>query len=103
MYFNVSSANLKENKRNLKIQCTSIYVGYKTYCRIIELSDSRAAGLGIGSPFIWGNVILYFLPRQRGDRNEKEKLVYSVERSQVSTSSLLIFEISCTKRLLFVS
>ena len=48
------SANMKENKRNLEIPRTSyfIYTQFCLYkCRTIELSDYRAVGLAIGSPF----------------------------------------------------
>ena len=51
MYFNVSSANFKENKRVLQIPGT-LYLD----CRTIELSDSRATvGLAIGSRIIYGD------------------------------------------------
>ena len=46
IYFNVSSVNLKEKKRNLEIPCISyayIYIAYETVglwsCKIIEMSD----------------------------------------------------------------
>ena len=49
MYFNVSSANFKENKKVLEIPGT-LYLD----CRTIELSDSRATvRLAIGSRIIY--------------------------------------------------
>ena len=51
MYFNVSSINFKENKRNLEIPRISfsccLYCLYD--CRTIELSDYRAVVLALGS------------------------------------------------------
>ena len=54
MYFDVSSVNLKDNKRNLEISRTS-YAYCILDCWTMELSDYRAVGLAIGSPFEWNS------------------------------------------------
>ena len=50
MYFNVSSVNLKENKRNIEIPRISNSCCLED-CWTIELSDYRAVRLTIGSHF----------------------------------------------------
>ena len=46
VYFNVSTINLEENKRNLEISCISYVCAYKTVglssCRTIDLSDYQS-------------------------------------------------------------
>ena len=53
MHFNVSSAKLKENKKNLETSRIS-YSCCLLDSRTIELSDYRAVGLAIGSRTVQG-------------------------------------------------
>ena len=52
--FPLLHCNLKDNKRNLEISHTS-YAYCILDCRTMELSDYRAVGLAIGSPFEWNS------------------------------------------------